>query len=109
MAEIRTPEGVMIRVTSRPPEFFLRIVTPSGLEFGWPVTKGSIGYKVAEEIVALAEPAPKGSNVQKRQEEAGMGFKLDPREIGWAPYVMIGGGFGLGALVLAIGMFLKHG
>ena len=24
-----------------------------------------------------------------------MGFKLDPREIGWAPYVMIGGGFGL--------------
>ena len=21
-----------------------------------------------------------------------MGFKLDPREIGWAPYVMIGGG-----------------
>ena len=57
MAEIRTPEGVMIRVTSRPPEFFLRIVTPSGLEFGWPVSKGSIGYKVAEEIVALAEPA----------------------------------------------------
>ena len=30
--------------------------------------------------------------MQKRQEEAGMGFKLDPREIGWAPYVMIGGG-----------------
>ena len=57
MAEIRTPEGVMIRVTSRPPEFFLRIVTPSGLEFGWPVTKGSIGYKVAEEIVALSAPA----------------------------------------------------
>jgi hypothetical protein len=26
-----------------------------------------------------------------------MGFKLDPREIGWAPYVMIGGGFGVGA------------
>ena len=72
MAEIRTPEGVMIRVTSRPPEFFLRIVTPSGLEFGWPVTKGSIGYKVAEEIVALAEPqngstAPaKGSKRAKR-------------------------------------------
>ena len=65
MAEIRTPEGVMIRVTSRPPEFFLRIVTPSGLEFGWPVTKGSIGYKVAEEIVALAEPAPKGSKRAK--------------------------------------------
>ena len=38
-----------------------------------------------------------------------MGFKLDPREIGWAPYVMIGGGFGLGLLVLAIAMFLKHG
>ena len=36
------------------------------------------------------------------------GFKLDPREIGWADYVMIGGGFGLGLLVLAIAMFLKH-
>jgi hypothetical protein len=60
MTEIRTPQGVMIGVTSRPPELFLRIVTPSGLEFGWPVHKGSIGYKVAEEIVALAEPA-KGS------------------------------------------------
>ena len=46
--------------------------------------------------------------MQKRQEEAGMGFKLDPREIGWAPYAMIGGGFGLGLLVLAIAMFLKH-
>src|SRR5215208_1556581 len=55
---------------SRPPEFFLRIVTPSGLEFGWPVSKGSIGYKVAEEIVALAEPAPKGS---KRAKAAGGG------------------------------------
>ena len=53
MTEIRTPEGVMIGVTGRPPELFLRIVTPSGLEFGWPVHKGSIGYKVAEEIVAL--------------------------------------------------------
>ena len=52
------------------PEFFLRIVTPSGLEFGWPVSKGSIGYKVAEEIVALAEPAPKGS---KRAKAAGGG------------------------------------
>jgi hypothetical protein len=37
-----------------------------------------------------------------------MGFKLDPREIGWAPYVMIGGGLVLGMLVLAIKMFLKH-
>jgi hypothetical protein len=35
-------------------------------------------------------------------------FKLDPREIGWAPYVMIGGGFGLGMFVLAAAMFLKH-
>ena len=26
-----------------------------------------------------------------------MGFKLDPREIGWAPYAMIGGGFGAGS------------
>ena len=40
-----------------------------------------------------------------------MGFKLDPREIGWAPYVMIAGGLGLGLgmCVLAITMFLKHG
>ena len=37
----------------------------------------------------------------RRQEEAG-------REIGWAPYVMIGGGFVLGMFVLAITMFLKH-
>jgi hypothetical protein len=36
-------------------------IRPSGLEFGWPVHKGSIGYKVAEEIVALAEPAANGS------------------------------------------------
>ena len=41
--------------------------------------------------------------------EAAMGFKLDPRETGWAPFVMIGGGFGLGMCVLAIAMFLKHG
>ena len=40
--------------------------------------------------------------------EAGMGFKLDLREIGWAPYVMIGGGLVLGMFVLAITMFLKH-
>jgi len=37
-----------------------------------------------------------------------LGFKLDPREIGWAPYVMIGGGLGLGLFVLAVAMFLKH-
>jgi hypothetical protein len=37
-----------------------------------------------------------------------MGFKLDLREIGWAPYVMIGGGFSLGLAVLAIAMFFKH-
>ena len=43
-----------------------------------------------------------------RNEEAAVGFKLDPREIGWAPYVMIGGGLVLGMLVLAITMFLKH-
>ena len=57
MTAIRSPEGVTIAVTGLGPELFLRIVTPSGLEFGWPVSKGSIGYKVAEEIVALAEPA----------------------------------------------------
>ena len=44
------------RVTCRPPELFLRIVTPSGLEFGWPVHKGWIGYKVAEEIVGPPRP-----------------------------------------------------
>ena len=38
-----------------------------------------------------------------------MGFRLDPREIGWAPYAMIGGGFGAALLVLAAAMFLKHG
>jgi hypothetical protein len=46
--------------------------------------------------------------MQKRQEEAGMGFKLDPREIGWAPYVMIGGGFGVGMLVFALGVLQEH-
>jgi hypothetical protein len=30
-----------------------------------------------------------------------------PDEIGWAPYVTIGG-IGIGALVFAIAMFLKH-
>ena len=50
-----------------------------------------------------------GGRQRSRNEEAGMGFKLDPREIGWAPYVMIGGGLVLGMLVLAITMFLKHG
>ena len=65
-ARLATGEGVMIPVTSQPPEYFLRIVTPSGLEFGWPVTKGSIGYKVAEEIVALAEPAPRGVKACKK-------------------------------------------
>jgi hypothetical protein len=28
MAEIRTPEGVIVRVTGRLPELFLRIITP---------------------------------------------------------------------------------
>jgi hypothetical protein len=52
------------------------------------------------------ETSPGG---RRRSEEAGMGFKLDLREIGWAPYVMIGGGLGLGIFVLAIATFLKHG
>jgi hypothetical protein len=54
MADIRTPEGVIVRVTGRSPELFLRIITPSGREFGWPVHAGTIGYKVAEEIAGLA-------------------------------------------------------
>jgi len=54
------------------------------------------------------ETSPRGRR-RSRHEEAAMGFKLDPREIGWAPYVMIGGGLGLGMCVLAITMFLKHG
>jgi len=45
------------------------------------------------------ETSPGG---RRRDEEARMGFKLDLREIGWAPYVMIGGGLGLGIFVLAI-------
>jgi hypothetical protein len=52
------------------------------------------------------ETSPGG---RRRREEAGMGFKLDLREIGWAPYAMIGGGFGAALLVLAVAMFLKHG
>jgi len=44
-------------VTGRAPElFFLRIVTPSVLEFGCPVNEGSIGYNVAEGMVGLAAP-----------------------------------------------------
>ena len=56
------------------------------------------------------EPATSpGGRRLSQKEEAGMGFKLDLGEIGWAPYAMIGGGFGLGLLVLAIAMFFKHG
>jgi hypothetical protein len=53
MADIRTPEGVIVRVTGRSPELFLRIITPSGREFGWPVHAGTIGYDVAKEIAGL--------------------------------------------------------
>ena len=53
MADIRTPEGVIVRVTGRPPELFLRIITPSGREFGWPVHAGTIGYDVAKEIAGV--------------------------------------------------------
>ena len=56
MSTLKTPEGVSLHVTGRSPELFLRIVTPSGLEFGWPVTKGTIGYQVAQEIAALGKP-----------------------------------------------------
>ena len=31
----------------------------------------------------------------------------DPSGTNWAPFIMVGGGFGVGALVLAIGMFLN--
>ena len=51
------------------------------------------------------ETSPGG---RRRHEEAGMGFKLDLREIGWAPYAMIGGGLVLGGFVLVITMLLKH-
>ena len=54
MADTRTPEGVIVRVTGRSPELFLRIITPSGREFGWPVHAGTIGYDVAKEIAGLA-------------------------------------------------------
>jgi hypothetical protein len=53
MADIRTPEGVIVRVTGRSPELFLRIITPSGREFGWPVHAGTIGYDVAKEIAGV--------------------------------------------------------
>jgi len=54
MADIRTPEGVIVRVTGRSPELFLRIITPSGRKFGSPVHAGTIGYDVAKEIAGLA-------------------------------------------------------
>ena len=57
----------------------------------------------------MGEPETSPGGRRRDDEEAGMGFKLDPREIGWAPYAMIGGGFGLGLLVLAITMLFKHG
>jgi hypothetical protein len=54
------------------------------------------------------DDAPRPGGRRLSRNEAAMGFKLDPREIGWAPYVMIGGGLGLGLFVLAVAMFLKH-
>lgn len=67
MSEIRTPEGVVVRVTGQPPELFLQIVTPAGLEFGWPVNKNTIGYQVAEEIAVLGKPG--GATVPKRSKQ----------------------------------------
>jgi hypothetical protein len=70
---------------------------------------GSVPAKEEQFILSQDEhETSSGRRRLSRNEEAAMGFKLDPREIGWAPYVMIGGGFGLGMLVLAVAIFLMH-
>ena len=71
MAEVRTPEGVIVRVTGRSPELFLRIITPSGREFGWPVHAGTIGYDVAKEIAGLAsEGEPVSLSDERKRKSA---------------------------------------
>ena len=64
--------------------------------------------RAKEEHPSKGEHATSPGRRRLSRNEVAMGFKLDPREIGWAPFVMIGGGFGLGMCVLAIAMFLKH-
>ena len=74
MAEVRTPEGVIVRVTGRPPELFLRIITPSGREFGWPVHAGTIGYDVAKEVAGLAsEGEPVSLSDGRKRKSAAQG------------------------------------
>jgi hypothetical protein len=71
--------------------------------------EGSLSGKEEQFILSQGEhETSSGRRRLSRHEEAAMGFKLDPREIGWAPYVMIGGGLGFGMLVLAVAIFLKH-
>ena len=40
MADIRTPEGVIVRVTGRSPELFLRIITPVAKEIAGLTSEG---------------------------------------------------------------------
>jgi hypothetical protein len=53
----------------------------------------------------------KGLAALSRSEEAALNkvrrFGARPSSAGWAPYVMISAGFGAGALLLAIALFLK--
>ena len=70
---------------------------------------GSVPAKEEQFILSQDEhETSSGQRRMSRNDEAAMGFKLDPREIGWAPYVMIGAGFSLGMLVLAVAIFLMH-
>ena len=72
MAEVRTPEGVIVRVTGRPPELFLRVITPSGREFGRPVHAGTIGYDVAKEVVGLASDGEPVSLSERRKRKSAL-------------------------------------
>ena len=51
---IRTPEGVIVRVTGRSPELFPGIHHPERSRVKWPVHAGTFGYDVAKEIAGLA-------------------------------------------------------
>ena len=51
------------------------------------------------------DDAPRPGGRRLPRNEAANGLQARP---GWAPYVMIGGGLGVGMFVLAVAMFLKH-
>src|SRR5215207_3111820 len=57
-------------------ELFLRITTPSGREFGWPVHAGTIGYDVAKEIAGLAsEGEPVSLSDGRKRKSAAQGHQ----------------------------------